>query len=133
MKSSQLKYCNDKLSQWCIIITLIVSIFSTSGYSKNSTSLYKQKAQTELVCSTSTKPNKPTFAFKNTISISHKNIFVYNPAAYKTAFLLAYNNLIKVRLVNISKRYHSIERVPKYLQLKNFTDNSGKDTFISIG
>jgi hypothetical protein len=130
MTSNQCKYGKEKLSRLLLIVALLLSIFTFPGYGKNNFN-YNQKASIELACSKNSKTNRHTIAFKRTAGASHQNIFL-NPAKYKTSFLIAYNNLIKVRLGCISKQYLSI---PQYnlLHLKNIPQSPGDYIFISIG
>ena len=112
---------------------MLLSVLAFSGYNNNSTLLNNKKAQTELVCSTKTKHNKFTVAFKKVTFASHKYTFLSYLSNYSINLLLTYNELIKVKFDNVSKQYQSIDRADKFLQLKIIPSNSSKEIFISIG
>jgi hypothetical protein len=128
-----MKYRRIKISKWLLSVTMLLSVFAYSGYSNNPILLNNKKAQTELVCSTKTKPNKFTVAFKRTISASHRYIPLNYFLNHSISFLLSYNRLIKIRLDNISKLYRSIDQTDRFLQIKNISLNSNQDIFIPIG
>ena len=129
----KLKYYKEKLLPWFVTLTLRLCLFTFLGYSSTATFLHHQKIQTELVYSANTKPYSLTVAFKKTISSHPKIVHLNNPIKYRIALLLTYNKLIKVRLHNISKQYHSIKKSERFFPLKNIPDNSGEYVFISIG
>ena len=129
----KLKYYKEKLLPWFVTLTLRLCLFTFLGYSSTATFLHHQKIQTELVYSANTKRNYFTVALKKTTGSPHKNIFLNNSTKNRIALLITYNKLIKVRLHNISKQYHSIKKSERLLPLKNIPDNSGEYFFISIG
>ena len=125
MTSDQSKYGKQNLSRLLLIVAFLLSSFTFTGYGKNNFN------QNQKACSTNSNTNRHTITFKRITGAYHQNILL-NAAKYKTSFLIAYNNLIKVRLNSISKQYLSI---PQYnlLPLKNIPQNPGKYIFISIG
>jgi hypothetical protein len=132
MTNSQVKYFRVKLSKSVLTLILLLSVLTFSCYS-NASQLIPKRAQTELVCSTKDKRNKQTVSLKGTKSIAHRNTFSTNSNKYDSRFLLTSNSLIKVKIDNLCKKYHSFKQADKHLHLKNIPQNSTKDIFISIG
>ncbi|HSY60560.1 MAG TPA: hypothetical protein VK796_01740 [Cytophaga sp.] len=123
----QSTYRTDTLLKWLLAASLLLSIFTLSGYVGTFTSVSKKTVQTESVFYAYNKTEKTTLEYKSidvVIPFRHL-LFFTNP---KDA-LFAYDAMINVKLDALSDifYYHTFEKY--FLQAKSISQNSDEHIF----
>ena len=130
MIQAKYTYQNNMMTKWLLAVTLIVNIFSISGYSDHYQSRLQNATKTELVISNYRKLGKRTVSYNNVVEIisflapfnrHHKSL------EYQ---LFSYNIQIKVKLDNIKKQYYPHNTDYLCLQVKKIPPGSDEDIFL---
>jgi len=121
---------NNMMTKWLLTVTLLISIFSFSGYSDHYPSRLQNTTKTELVTSNHHKLGKRTASINKVVeNIRFHGPFYryYNSLEYQ---LFSYNILTKVKLDNIKKQYYPYKSANLYLHIKKHTPSSDEDIFL---
>jgi len=124
-------YQNNMMTKWLLAVTLIVNIFSISGYSDHYQSRLQKATKTELVISNHRKLGKRTVSYKKAV----ENISFLAPlnSLYKSRKyqLSTHNTLTKVKLDNILRQYYTQKPDYPFLRPKTIPTSSDEDIFVS--
>ena len=104
----QTTYLKDKLSNWFLIATFLLSVFSFSGYVPNGETKLQQTTQTELVSKYKTKKASRVVSFVKAFALLQVAKPPLRIRGYTTSLLLVYNRLSLTRFANISRQSLSI-------------------------
>ena len=132
----QKKYRKDKLMQWLLSVTLLLSVFSFSGYSCHATSI-RQAVQTEWVFFDQLKTDKETGIFKknnnlnDVLSCFISTNYALNIFATRNK-LSTYNTRVKVTFDTLSNQFRQMKPTLRFHHIKTIPQTSKVVTRLSF-
>jgi hypothetical protein len=129
----QPEYSKDKLKRWLLTITMFLSFFQFSGCLGHTAFQQAKAVQTEWVLPFRYDVTARTISYKKAIASCCPRSF-HNSILnrYSTEVLVAYNNLIRVKLNKLSKESLHIKPANRFLQVKTTPRSSIDDKTFSV-
>jgi hypothetical protein len=120
--------CKNRISQWMLALTLLLGIFTFSGYIGHSSVSHQPVKTTELVV-TKGKSVKQTVFFCNTLNTISENPFSGWSKKYEVYLLIAYRHNIETSLNDLLKQLSGLERTDQFFQNKTIPQYSDEYSF----
>ncbi|MEX0646800.1 MAG: hypothetical protein WEA56_09680 [Balneolaceae bacterium] len=123
--TDQPAYCNIKVLQWLLAVTLTFSAISFAGFGNYSHARDLQPDQTELVESKQEKVSaRPVLLFASALKLC--NSFIQS-REYKSRILFVQNMKVKELLISVSEHLYSFQPLSHFLPVKIIPQSPDND------
>lgn len=120
-----------ELTQWFLRVTLLITLFTVSGYAGNAQSRQQEATKTELIISNNHKTDKRTLSYKFCCQLTRCRGILIRPYKSWINTLFTYEILTKVKFKSISKRFCSHRPASWFLLVKT-PKSTDEDIFVNL-